>query len=674
VAARSQIFRSAIRRSNGGGSSSSSSSDVADWPIADPRFYALDPDGGNDGAVGYGGTMAAAGAVAKATAAALEAILPPVGNGRAIVVAIKPRAAGATIPGTFAFRGKTGYRSIRIAGTTDFSDSATDRILAGAIVASAGPGAGGAWTVAAAPAPTVATWAIAAGALPAESTIVQKRVRWVGNVTAALAGVCVNIAEVVAGAGGTITGGNNLPAAPAAGDEFFIEHPGVMFDRVDIAGEGGSLDSSPEAISTFSNGLVLCGLAATNFQVSGPGRLVRMSFCEQRGAGVAALEGVGVLVVDPSTRTQTGGAVGVGAGLRVEGTQVIRDCGSLSWRASGHIAAVGTGAIFQRISAYAIGQLGSYFGSGVSIVSSGGFPAPRFTLGLSGIAALDNVFGREPAGVATSRRTRIVGPPTELVAGGLVIRDSNCRISGVSVTNQGAIPCIRGDGQGMNLAINDAIGSAGNTDVGIDVQGCRQSQIALGVDIANTIEGTVGQVRLPGPEGSVNVAVTTHAGFTITNIVDERGNNVQGTAGSLVGRCVLVLNDNGTAIVVGNVVKKDGAVGFAIRLAQGDTLANAVGVQGVMVTDTADAAHGYMAQNGVVRLRASAAVSPAELLAYLSAAAAGEVDDVPPADNGSNQKLRLGWILANDLIGGVNYARVPWQPELLPILSDGAAP
>ena len=57
-------------------------------------------------------------------------------------------------------------------------------------------------------------------------------------------------------------------------------------------------------------------------------------------------------------------------------------------------------------------------------------------------------------------------------------------------------------------------------------------------------------------------------------------------------------------------------------------------------------------------------------LCYLSEANAGQGRSTPPALSGTNQKLRLGYIQETSGTLG----RVVWQPELVPIISDGVAP
>src|SRR6185295_10150337 len=106
-----------------------------------------------------------------------------------------------------------------------------------------------------------------------------------------------------------------------------------------------------------------------------------------------------------------------------------------------------------------------------------------------------------------------------------------------------------------------------------------------------TITGTSGDLKLAG-------AVTaTIADLAFTNVVDNAGNNIQGTAGTVVGQAVLVSNQSGGARVVGNVMRTNGTTGQVTCL-QGDTAAHATDAVGVLVTSPASAGLAYTVTNG----------------------------------------------------------------------------
>lgn len=657
----------------GGGGGTSSSGGVADWPSTAVRYYALDPDGGSDFAAGYSDTsMATAGTLAMRTWAVLEAIIPQNGDGRQIVIGIKPRAAGATIAEDFYWRGKTGYRSVIIHGTTDFSDTATDQKVAGAVVAASGAGAGGLYTAAAGATTSVVT-VNGGDTLPAELSIVGKRVRFTGNVTGALANVVNNISSVTAGAGGTLTFGNNLGSAPAVDDTFYIEHPGVVFGKVYIAGEGASSGSPIEAIApvTTGNGFSVWGIASTttgatsDFTVCGPMRNLNMAFCESRGgASFASFLGVGFLNMQVSAiRNQAGSAVALGTGFLAEGAFFVQDCTNVTITPMAHTDTAGSAARFIRCAAFGLGGFGSYFNLGVNLERCGWGQTPVSTQGADGSNTTDIVFGRDPNG-STTRVTRIVGVPTTgTPVAGLYLRMSNCRVSGADITGVGARAGIRIEGHGVAVSVNAVSGSSSNTGAGIDVASCLGSTLRLGEASANTVTGTLGDILIG------NSIITTHASLDTTNVNDERGNTIMGLGGTVAGQATVVTNKHGSALAIGDIVRSNATTGQVVK-AQGDTAANAAGPLLTMVTPPANNADGYAVPFGHGEWVNCDTGPAAAALLYLDEGTAGVATSTVPPVAATNQKRRLGHAL---IVSGTK-ARVYGSPELLAVTSDGVAP
>ena len=95
----------------------------ADWPIDTVAYFAVDYDGGSDANLGFSlVSMAAAGAAPMKTLQQLFNVFPKMGNGRIAVIAIKPRAAGATYRNKantadddLDLRGVLGYRRLIVA-------------------------------------------------------------------------------------------------------------------------------------------------------------------------------------------------------------------------------------------------------------------------------------------------------------------------------------------------------------------------------------------------------------------------------------------------------------------------------------------------------------------------------------------------------------------------------
>lgn len=221
----------------------------ASWPAGTTRHYAVDYVNGSNSNIGYSDvSMAAAGLVAVKTLEYLKTIVPLIAQGQRLFVCLKGaadnqtaityyKADGVTVDDAD-FRGLTGYQQILLRSTQDFSDAATDKTVCAPVVAIAGPGVLGEFTVAGGA--TASVFTIASGPLVAEAAL-GFRVRFTGNVTAALANqsrmVWKNTSSV-------ITLGLDASVAPALNDTFYIEGPGVIVNQVfgcaSIGGGGGS--------------------------------------------------------------------------------------------------------------------------------------------------------------------------------------------------------------------------------------------------------------------------------------------------------------------------------------------------------------------------------------------------------------------------------------------------
>ena len=107
---------------------------------------------------------------------------------------------------------------------------------------------------------------------------------------------------------------------------------------------------------------------------------------------------------------------------------------------------------------------------------------------------------------------------------------------------------------------------------------------------------------------------------------------------------------------------------ISTRYADADTLANASGIFGVMITPPADGAAGYMAVSGYVAIRADAAPTAGNL-AWLSGATSGQMMTTNPT--GGNFDVRLGRVVEALVVSGVNYGVVPLNTvERIPTETD----
>jgi hypothetical protein len=634
---------------------------VATWTDTVVRYYAVDNDAGLDANAGFSDvSMAAAGAVAKKTWGAVLAILPRVGAGRKVVIAIKPRAGGATYLQTdgvtvadLVLRGFAGYRYFMIGGTTDFSNSATDKVVAGAMQSAVGPNGDGSWSVGAGA--TTISVPLNAGAFPADPAIAVKRIRWV---TGALAGTVTWVRTHTAT---TFEPGTVLAAIPALGDTFFVEQPGVAFSKVQISGEGMSVNPAPElAAGDFMlRGLAAVSNTSSSWAVRGPARRVSVSFCENRGGSSSrsVFDKFGNLSPNPTYTDEAGTSISTGVGFRDSGGISFVDLESIVLgKAVGCVGPVGTGSTaltnVRRVQLFS-----GRFTNGVRFASAcGGRPVSNPTATGAGDVCLLG----EPGATQINERLIISGEVSTvalLAAYGI----TGLSLHGVELINSGALPCVLVNAIGAAVRFDDVVGSAGNTDVAltlVDATGCTVQSAA---NNPNTVTGTSGDVRLAGP------AIATWADLSRTNVIDNRGNELIGPGGRVVSDCMLLANLSGVALVVGDVCKPNGTSGQLTK-AQADTIAKADGARLVAVCGSAAAASGYFSASGTPSVNFNAGPT-AGAIAYLHNAAAGLATTTVPAISVTAAKLRMGRVLT---VSGTT-GRVAWKPEFIPVLGDGVA-
>jgi hypothetical protein len=603
----------------------------------------VDYDSGDDSNVGYSDvSLAAAGAVALKTLTRLREILPPVGNGRIVMIGIKPRAAGAnylkpdgiTID-DLDLTGLVGY-GVGLVRATDFTNTTADKLTC------AGQTVSGPYTVAAAPAPTANTFEIASGTLPAEPAVLQKRLRFTSG---ALANASSN---VWSNTGTSITLGNDLSAAPAAGDTFVIEEPAVRVRRILYS----NTVSSPRQVTPIGRWAIV-GVAAVEtttdaILVSAATAGVTLSFCEITSsivnAGLLMYDSVSTLSLERSYIDEGGASRITGTGLRSNSRGVWNNLVSVLVSASGFFSS--SPSQFSQVYAYQIGRRGSAWHGGAQVFMIDCGRSSRSS-GSSG-----SIFGT-PAG-STQRPVRFDGSHLEW-------RHSDGNIISAQFENVVG-NCLNIAGVGVRLGISGLTGTTGNTGYGISMgsNGTQLSTIVLGNVLPNTVSGALGEFEMVGS------AITTHASFEVTNVVDTGGNNVGATDKVYVGQCVQVLNKSGSACTVGDLVRSNEYLTGEVVKAQADVEANAK-VVGVMVTPAADDGYGYMAPVGQVAWVNFSSPPVLGGIAYLSEATAGQARTSAPTYDGTVHKQRLGRIvMANGSMG-----RVVLHPELLSAISDG---
>lgn len=504
-----------LQENAGGGGGSGLS--YASWAVGTVRYYLIDYDGGNDSNTGYidaapGDTLVPAGLAFK-TLEQFFSVVPRYGNGRQLVLLIKPRAAGAAYlkkdgvtTDSIDFSGIGGY-SLLVRGSTDLTNSAEDKIRCGGIVDDTGPGTGGLWAVDVDDFDNnlnAETLTPASGSFAAADTLVGRRVRYTGNVSPGLALSC-NV--IVKNTTGKVWLGDEVNCGIAVtGDTFYIEKPGVLVASVKDQDFGSLLRDSGYGVIPPGTwvGIATNGNSGTPF-LFGPGAggggefaSVAISFCEQVAAGTAFggqnqayLEElvVSTFYTDEAETTiitgtgfRSGGQVNslsakrlfvthsaflaglrftadryfVGAACYLRGTTMMEQCSMLP--------------VYPNLSPAEVGTI-------VGFSETWGFGAGH-NYGYS-FARIDGLFN------AVKRD-------------GLVIRYGHAQLYGVSFEN--CANCISPQGNGQTINIDVAVSGGGNTGYGLELEaGCTGARIGVGQYDSTTITvaGTLGDIHMP---------------------------------------------------------------------------------------------------------------------------------------------------------------------------------
>jgi hypothetical protein len=649
---------------------------VATWTLGTTRYYCADYDTGSDANACLSDvSMAACGAVACKTLEQLRTIVPRYGNGRSVMIAVASRAGGAVykkIDGitddTMALSNMSGYAYLGARGTgtqatasaVKFANDTADKNYAGGQTVTGTETAG--YRVAGAPTTSsidcVKNSDGTAPGLSAEPTLDGKRIRWdVATPTVALRNTSTNLWSNTTS---VIVPGINFAAVPVAGgagvgDVFYIEEPAVAVDRIVIS-QVSSSNVQSTSIAGSSGSIELWGFRAAsaagarsfNLDSIGDARIGFVDVASTNTTTAILAINAFNIVLSRVPVDESGGALSVGTGVRVAGAGNFTRLVGLQVISS----FLGVFSTFTYVLEPQTVGSASVFAKGLDIQAS--------LTGVTGSGISTN-FGYGNFANATSRRLRIFQDPGFQ---SVRIRAGQVGLYGIDLTGNttvGGVGSIRVQGTGTQVTMVDVVGSTGNTDVGLDVTGAVGATIDA-VSTANTISGTLGDIRVAGP------AITTWAGLTTTNVIDNRGNRLLGTGGNIINSTYFVTNQSGGTLAIGNLVRQNGTTG-QVTSAKADTSANATGVLGVLITPPASTAGGYMAVAGAPWIQMDVAATVGNL-AYLSEVNAGQGKSVPPAVAGTNQKFRLGVIESTS----GTLARVAWRAELFPQISDGLAP
>lgn len=639
------------------GSSAGSSDIVADYQDTSPRWIAFDNENGNDSNLGYSDiSMSDAFNQPLKTWQRGQEIVNQLGAGRQIIFAFKPRSDGGIYldqngaQADLVWRGvpTNSYRYVAFQGTSDGSDSATDKIRAGGLKVITGPNADGSWTIGAGTTTTVIV--AASGTITADAGV-GYRIRMTSG---ALAERCQMIKENNASATPSFYLDGPMNGTPAQGDTFVIETAGVRFKNVLIEFGGAGFLNQSNSAANFLNAVGgIKGLSASeNFIVTGPVRRYMVCFCEATGSSAQVrFDSSYELIVQGTFTDYLGTSQSrVGYGFRTPSSFSIRNIFLCALSQSGFLGQV-AGVQVQQMT---IGLSGACaFAKGLT----NGTANAQMNIGSFGLATLTATrfygitSGQAPIeyfGTGSSANIDIYGCTFENIVGVPIVRLRGNSLSGTAPRASSSIH--------MDACSN---GNAGNnTDVVLDVQGSIGGYFRIGVNSANTVTATVGDMRLAG------AVIASFADLAITNVVDERDNNVIGTAGSIVGKCTRVTNKQGSALAAGDAVRGNGTAGQVVK-AQADSAPNASNFLGTMATSPANNADGYMTEPGDVVV-AQFDGAPSIGVAYLSTGTAGQMTTTVPV--APNQKLRMGVVISTT---SGNKAKLSFRPEIVPVAADG---
>jgi len=657
----------------------------ADWPLSIVRYFLVDYDGGNDSNVGYIDAAPGADLTGLTTGLPIKTLtrlvdlVPKVGANRIFAVLIKPRAGGAvyrtpdnTADDDVKLEALCGYSRMVVRGS-DLTNTTTDKILVGAQIGLAGPNGDSSFTVDAGP--TTSVISAVGGGLPAEFTITGMRVRFKGNVTAALTNA---VAMIYSNTPTAITFGQNTSVSAAAGDQFFIEKPGVAVNRVLVNGPGATSTSLAGRVTpmlTQDAGFQVAGIeavrSALGIAVSGTYGF-RFAFCHLSSVGSStwlSAGGFAYFLVSTSYRDEVGtsgtvrtvgptrSAQPTDFGQFDEGNPNVPFGGQVTFASAAFSGISTTFSHIQVLNGTAIIGGGNVWRGRLQVSSKAQQYTP-FTVTFTSRGAAAFMTGR--FGVTTIRDTRYD-------ASALLIDGGAAQVDGAAFTNT-TFACIEFRSESSSLYLANISGSAGNNTYGLNIRG-RNSIIEVKSGEVPTVLGALGQIICVGnatfPEPKL-----TWADIQIADVVDAGGNTIKVAESDKI--CAIgqpFKNDEAFSMGVGEVMRADGAGGGFLKQARANTAANAKAVVGVSLDAVVSAEFGLLNAGSLVVVKFDDVPTVGEI-AYLSPTTAATLTTTVPALAATNQKLRCGIVLR--VVTGV-YAVVAWHPENLAVLADGLA-
>jgi hypothetical protein len=591
------------------------------------------------------------------------------GNNATYVVLIKPRIAGATYrnianttdqPMTW-MDNPVGCKRFLVRGTSDFSNTASDKVTAG-YQDVAGTNAAGYSTGAGTTVTSIVGILTAVGAAPTlplevagASTISAMRIRFSATTpTVALRNAAVGIWK-----NGTdsIVPMDNLPAVPvfiapgdAGNDIFNIEEPGVavgLFSHTPSAGGetvvAGIRSTAASSATVFGPGsrCVYSGIHLTGNYIQrscNKVQLFRFYFDE---VGTFAILGVSI---------RTGGTISLIENVSATMISAGALSATLSSTIEGNLrAGVGAGSLM---------RCGMYLIAGVGAGTVAEPSLPPLLVG-SGSSAI--------------RPMRVTATPVTAGRFGLSFAGtSGASVLACDFANQ-TKPCISGNLVGGAINIDGIVSpDGGNTDVVIDLSTMRQTRIIVGSFAASTAIATLGQMRVAAGAAAAllpsGLDSLIYEGWS-----DTGGNRVQGSApGYTTGSVSPCLNDQASTVPEFRVVRKISADNtFLVRLADASSAAFSDGICGVtlgfMGIGSVTPQRGLMAGSGYKFIAFDGAPSVGSMC-YLSPIAGGFATSLMPSS--PDLVIPLGNVVAE--LNGLGLVELIPSPTVVPAGATGA--
>jgi hypothetical protein len=203
-------------------------------------------------------------------------------------------------------------------------------------------------------------------------------------------------------------------------------------------------------------------------------------------------------------------------------------------------------------------------------------------------------------------------------------------------------------GGAMNI---DGCTGDGTGPYGLDCSQSSGLQLTLGTQIANTVAGTVAEVR---------VAADAHqkwADFTKTNLIDAAWNRIQGAAGFLCSSFMFAICSDVDGLALGEPVKLDTGAADHVASANDASAANATAV-GVCVTAAVLNEGVYVALDGIPYVLSTGGTVSQGGVAFAATGTGGIGIASSTAIASGHFQQRLGrWLDSTHLV---------WNPEIVP--------